>query len=116
MVPITVAFVCLLLQGQLLHEAVDRAEDHAGGVRTTVLFAGDRWAAALASGLGFGLVALAWRLHGAWFAWPLAVVYGGAFPVVLASRGSDHEAMTRARRAHRLSALVTGAWILVWLR
>src|SRR6202041_854684 len=55
---VTFAFVCLLLQNQLLHEAADRTEDCAATVRTTVIWLGDERAGLLASLSGAGLVAV----------------------------------------------------------
>jgi 4-hydroxybenzoate polyprenyltransferase len=116
MTPLTAAFCCLLLESQLLHEAADRAEDQAAGVRTTVIFLGDGGAAVLAGALGGMLGALIWRCADALVAAPLIVLYAGVFPVALARRGLDSACMTRVRGAHRLSALAAGAWILAWLR
>ena len=49
---IAIAFTTLLLQNQLIHEAGDRIEDEASGIRTTWLALGPRWTALLAACVG----------------------------------------------------------------
>jgi 4-hydroxybenzoate polyprenyltransferase len=115
--PLAVAFVCLLLQNQLLHEAADRQEDVRARVCTTVLLVGERRAALVAAVLGAGLLAAARPAHAFAVALgPLAAAYVVFFPLVLAARGSDPTAMNRARMAHRACSVVTGGLLFALLR
>jgi 4-hydroxybenzoate polyprenyltransferase len=113
---VTLAFVCLLLQNQLLHEAADQTEDCAARVQTTVLWLGKGRAALLAGLFGAGLIAVALRAAGPAGAVLLAVVFVASFPLLLALHGRDASKMAWARRVHRVCALVTGAVLLAWLR
>jgi 4-hydroxybenzoate polyprenyltransferase len=113
---VTFAFVCLLLQNQLLHEAADRAEDRAATVRTTVLWLGDEPAGLLASLPGAGLVAVAMHAIGFAAAVLCALSFVCLFPLLLAFHGSDPRRMERTRRLHRVCSLVTGAALLASLR
>jgi 4-hydroxybenzoate polyprenyltransferase len=104
---LTAAFVGLLLQNQLIHEAADREEDARGRVVTTVRAFGERTAAALSALLGLAVTfAAADALLAVAFAFACVFVLG--FPFVLAAKGADPLAMGRARHAHRLASLVAG--------
>ncbi len=103
--PLTAAFVGLLLQNQLLHEAADREEDARGRVITTVRAFGDRAAGGLAALLGTIVVLSASaRFEGALF----ALAFVALFPLLLVFRGSDAKAMGAARRLHRFASLAAG--------
>jgi 4-hydroxybenzoate polyprenyltransferase len=117
MAKLTLAFTCLLLQNQLLHEAADRDEDRRGRVHTSVLVFGPRASAAAAALLGAG-AALSAAGTGALsgLAFGIAPVFGAAFPLALARFGEDARAMARTRIVHRACCVVTGALIFVCLR
>jgi 4-hydroxybenzoate polyprenyltransferase len=103
---LAVAFACLLLQNQLIHEAADREEDVAGGVHTTVVALGPALAAWIAAGLGLLLVLDA-RACGVTI-WPLALVFGVMFPIALGRGGSDARRMARLRVVHRAASFAAG--------
>jgi 4-hydroxybenzoate polyprenyltransferase len=103
---LAVAFTCLLLQNQLIHEAADRGEDVAGGIHTTVVALGPRLSGCIAGGLGLLLVLDA-RAHGV-AALPLAVVFGAVFPVALARGGRSEHTMAQLRLVHRAASFVAG--------
>lgn len=103
---LAVAFACLLLQNQLIHEAADREEDAGGGVRTTLAVVGPGAAAWIASGLGLLLVADA--RAGAAATCALALVFGAMFPLALARGGFDTGRMARLRLAHRAASFAAG--------
>jgi 4-hydroxybenzoate polyprenyltransferase len=113
---VTCAFVCLLLQNQLLHEAADRAEDRAATVRTTVIWLGDRRAGLLASLPGAGLLAVAMHAMGFAAAVMCALSFVVLFPLLLAFHGGDPRRMARTRRLHRVCALMTGAALVASVR
>jgi len=104
---LAVAFGCLLLQNQLLHEAADRGEDSAGGVRTTVMLLGREGSAMAAAALGLLAVLAAWRAGIS--PWLPALVYVAGFPLVLARSGDDERRMAYVRVAHRAFSIVFGA-------
>src|SRR5262249_19989840 len=117
MAPLTLAFTCLLLQNQLLHEAADRDEDRRGQIRTSVLVFGPRACAVAPALLGGGAALIAaWPAALSWLPWVIVPVFGAAFPLVLARHGDAASAMAGARRAHRLCSLVTGTLIFACLR
>lgn len=102
------AFVLLLGQNQLLHEAADADEDARGGVRTTFRRLGARGAAALALIAGGLLVPLLLART------PLLAVAGGlvfglAFPAAFVGLGERSAQAARLRLAHRIVALAFGA-------
>jgi 4-hydroxybenzoate polyprenyltransferase len=101
------AFVLLLGQNQLLHEAADAEEDVRGGVRTTFRRLGSRGAALLALIAGGLLVPLLHRT-------PLPAIVGGAafglgFPAAFLRLGERPADMARLRLLHRVLALAFGA-------
>jgi 4-hydroxybenzoate polyprenyltransferase len=104
---LAVAFACLLLQNQLIHEAADRGEDRAGGVHTTVMLLGREGSAMAAAALGLLAVLAAWRAGMS--PWLPALVYVAGFPVVLARSGDDERRMAQVRMAHRALSIVFGA-------
>jgi 4-hydroxybenzoate polyprenyltransferase len=108
---LAVAFACLLLQNQLIHEAADREEDVAGGVCTTVATLGPTLAAWIAAGLGLVLVLDAHA--GGLPTWLLTLVFAALFPLALARGGLDAPAMARLRLAHRLASFAAGVTLYV---
>jgi 4-hydroxybenzoate polyprenyltransferase len=104
---LAVAFACLLLQNQLIHEAADRDEDVGGGIRTTVVSFGPALAGWIAAGLGVLLVLDA-RGSGV-PAWLLALVFVALFPIAFARGGTDPRRMAALRLAHRAASLAAGA-------
>ena len=107
------AFVALLLQNQLLHEAADAEDDARGGVRTTFSVLGPAGTAVLAMLLGSGLVLAALCvlvLRGAPAALALsATPFVVIFPWSLARHGSNAQRMLRTRTTHRMSSAALGA-------
>lgn len=106
---LTLSFVGLLLQNQLVHEAADTAEDARGKLVTTARLLGPAragYAAALLGVIVPGLLALGGHLA---LAAVTALVFVVAFPVLLARRGGEPASMQRARRAHRWASLAAGA-------
>lgn len=107
------AFVGLLLENQLLHEAADATEDAAGRVNTTFLALGARGAALLAALVGaLPAVALALALptpFGVILAATMAVVFVVVVPRALARHGKDARRMSRIRLVHRGAGLALGA-------
>jgi 4-hydroxybenzoate polyprenyltransferase len=101
-----VAFACLLLQNQLIHEAADREEDVAGGVHSTLVALGPTLAAWVAAGLGLLLVVDARACAAP--VWPLALVFAVMFPIALARGGSDVSRMARLRLVHRAASFAAG--------
>lgn len=117
---LTAAFVALLLENQLLHEAADAADDRAGGVRTTFLVAGVAGTAALAALGGAVLLGVTlWAAHARGFS-PLASLHAVPhlliFPVWLLVHGRSGERMRAARIAQRWFAALSGALLaaLTW--
>jgi|GEM_PF-1102401 len=113
---ITGAFVLLLLQNQLIHEAADRGEDRRGGIRTTFLILGTLGSTAVVAGLGLGLAALCLTagLLGPGIA--AGAVFGLAAPAVTALRGDQPHIMATARWSHRVASLALGGWLFIALR
>jgi 4-hydroxybenzoate polyprenyltransferase len=114
--PVAAAFVALLLQNQLLHEAADAVEDREGGVRTTFLTLGGAGAALLAALCG---AAAAWITAGAiaerhLSSWLLALVAPHllVFPAALALAGHSPARMAQARVAQRWAAVASGALLV----
>lgn len=111
------AFVALLLQNQLLHEAADAAEDRGGGVRTTFLAIGASGAAVLAALCGAALLWITLRLLTE-RALPLAFALHTAphllvFPALLAVAGRSPACMAGARVAQRWAAAASGALLVL---
>ncbi len=104
--PLTLAFVGLLLQNQLIHEAADRDEDARGRVVTTVRAFGERASAIFAAGLG---LVVASAPDGLVLSSLLGLVFVAGFPLALALRGRDARLMNRVRRLHRLASVAAGA-------
>lgn len=110
---VAITFAALLLQNQLLHEAADRFDDQASGIRTTWLTLGARWTAVLAVVAGAGVViAAACAVHEdiapatfAMLAGPFVIV----FPLLLAWQGLTAERAASLRVAHRWCAVLVGA-------
>lgn len=107
------SFVLLLLQNQLVHEAVDREDDARGGVLTTFRALGPRATAGLAMALGIGLSLLAPRPA---LAVAMLAAFVLAFPLALFRRGDDVTAMRTTRLVHRLSCIVAGGALFAALR
>ena len=114
---LTLAFVGLLLENQLLHEAADAREDAEAGVRTTFLAFGPRVSAALAALAGVmpvAALALAWPTRvGVLLAAAIGVVFVLIVPRSLALQGADALSMARARLLHRGAGFVLGAVLFV---
>jgi 4-hydroxybenzoate polyprenyltransferase len=110
---VALTFAALLLQNQLIHEAGDRVEDRAGGIRTTWLTLGPRWTALFACVVGVGGAASAAGVVPAVRVGPLfaaiAVVFVAVFPILLAWRGLTAGRAARLRVVHRWCAVVVGA-------
>lgn len=112
---IATAFIALLLQNQLIHEAGDRIEDEASGIRTTWLALGPRWTALLAACAGLvATVATASTLTG--FRYAVGAIFILVFPLLLAWDGLTAERAARLRVAHRWCAVLCGAALYVALR
>jgi len=107
LVPLATVLACMLLQNQLIHEAADREEDRAGGIRTSVLVLGARRASVAAMVLGAGVVSGAHALGAP--AWAPVLVYIVAFPCALAVAGADEDQMKRIRLLHRIVSVAAGA-------
>ena len=110
------AFVALLLENQLLHEAADAVEDRRGAVHTTFLAVGHCGAALLAAASGAAVLWVTARVlgdRGALF--PLAahtIPHLALFPLLLARIGDDPALMSRARLWHRWCAAASGAVLI----
>jgi 4-hydroxybenzoate polyprenyltransferase len=110
---VAVAFAALLLQNQLIHEAGDRVEDEASGIRTTWLTLGAKWTAGLACMAGcIATAATAGVLaRSAWVL--LSAVVGAAFVVGFPFRLADTDLgpneAGRIRVHHRWCCALTGA-------
>jgi 4-hydroxybenzoate polyprenyltransferase len=114
---VTLCFSCLLLQNQILHEAADRDDDSRGRVLTTYRLLGPVGSALLLALLGAPLVLAALSSPAlSPFAVPLGLVYGLGFPAALARFGDDPRFSARARLAHRVASLVSGAIVFACLR
>lgn len=111
--PLTISFVALLLQNQLLHEAADAAEDARGEVVTTARAVGPRATALFAAAVGAALPATIANGGHLIAAVVAAIAFVGVFPVVLARSGHDLAAMRRARQAHRVASMVAGALVFL---
>ncbi len=116
---LAIAFTALLFENQLIHEAADRIEDRAGGIRTSWLTFGSRWTALVVALSGLIAVAAAASVVPA-AQWPVAIagataVFGLAFPLLLAWRGMDPRQAAQLRLAHRWCAVAFGAFAYaVW--
>ena len=116
---LAIAFTALLFENQLIHEAADRIEDHAGGIRTSWLTLGSRWTALIVALSGCVAVAAAVSVVPV-AQWPIAIagaaaVFGLAFPLLLAWRGMEPHRAAQLRLAHRWCAVVFGAFVYaVW--
>lgn len=116
------AFAALLLQNQLIHEAADRVDDRASGIRTTWLTLGARSTAALAALAGIGVVAATGHI----LPDPLAVravtmistacLFGIAVPGLLAARNLSPSRAARLRVFHRWCCLLVGAGLFLACR
>lgn len=112
---LTVAFAALLLQNQLIHEAGDRIEDRASGIRTTWLTLGPRWTALFAALAGVG------AFVGAVYVVPGMEIVTGAvaaafvivFPLLLAWPELTASQAARLRVAHRWCAVIVGAVLYI---
>ena len=114
---LTLVFSGLVLQNQVLHEAADRAEDARGGIRTTARVLGVRGAALSIGLFGSLSVALVATTPGlAWLALVLVPPFAIAFPLVALRHGARDGWMRRARRAHRVCAIVAGAVVFLTVR
>lgn len=116
---VVLAFAALLLQNQLIHEAADRVEDEAGGIRTTWLTLGPRWTALVVGLSGFGAAVAAACIVPPLRSGAAAVVAGAAFglacPLLLVRWGTEPSHAARLRVAHRWCALLFGAVLFtVW--
>jgi 4-hydroxybenzoate polyprenyltransferase len=106
---LSLGFVGLLLQNQLLHEAADTLEDARGNVATTVRTLGTgttAWGAAL---LGLVVPYLMVECGQIALACVSTIVFVVSFPASLARHGDRPAWMRRARRVHRWVSLVIGA-------
>jgi 4-hydroxybenzoate polyprenyltransferase len=110
---VVIAFAALLLQNQLIHEAADRVDDAASGIRTTWLTLGPRWTALLIAGAGGVVTVVAasaappFRYVSAAVA--VAAVFVVAFPLLLAWDGLGAGRAARVRVIHRWCAVLLGA-------
>ena len=114
---VAIAFAALLLQNQLIHEAGDRIEDEASGIRTTCLTLGPRWTALVAACAGaVATVATASGVARLGYVSVPAVVgiaFIAAFPLLLAWDGLTAGRAARLRVVHRWCAVVVGAALYV---
>jgi 4-hydroxybenzoate polyprenyltransferase len=114
---VAIAFAALLLQNQLIHEAGDRVEDEASGIRTTWLALGPRWTALLTAAAG-ALATGATASTVAPFGYSaVSAVVGAAlvvaFPLLLAWQGLSADGAARLRVVHRWCAVLVGAMLYV---
>lgn len=116
------AFAALLLQNQLIHEAADRDDDRASGIRTTWLTIGARRTAVLAALAGVGSTAAAGYIlpdHSevvVVFMMLIGGFFGVAVPGLLASRRLTPARAARLRIVHRWCCLVVGAGLFLVCR
>jgi 4-hydroxybenzoate polyprenyltransferase len=116
---LAIAFTALLFENQLIHEAADRIEDQAGGIRTSWLTLGSRWTALLVALSGFTAIGAAASVVPV-ARWLVAIalataVFGLAFPILLAWRGMEPRRAAQLRLAHRWCAAAFGAFVYaVW--
>jgi 4-hydroxybenzoate polyprenyltransferase len=118
---LALTFTTLLLQNQLIHEAGDAIEDRGGGVRTTWLVLGPTWTSLIAAGIGVGAAVSASylvSLHPWSAVTPIVgAIFGLAFPLLLAQRGTDPLRAAHLRIEHRGCALLVGtALFAIWCR
>jgi len=109
---LALSFAALLLQNQLIHEAADRHEDQAGGVRTTWLTLGPSWTTVIVTLSGCGAALAGSSLAGARSVTVLALVgaiFGVVFPFLLVSRGAEANYAARLRIVHRWCSAACGA-------
>jgi 4-hydroxybenzoate polyprenyltransferase len=108
------AFVGLLLQSQILHEAADAAGDARASVRTTFLALG-RPASAVIAALFGAVLALSALPGGIVSRAAIGAVYVVVFPLALAL-AADPARAARLRAWHRWSGLAVGAALLAgWM-
>jgi 4-hydroxybenzoate polyprenyltransferase len=106
---LALAFVGLLLQNQLIHEAADAVEDARGNLTTTVRRLGPVKSAYAAAVVGAAAPCSMVICNQLAMASVAAIVFVLIFPYVLAGHGARAARMKRARRAHRWASLVAGA-------
>lgn len=110
---VALVFAALLLQNQLIHEAADRLEDSAGGVRTSWLTLGPRWTVLIAAISGLGAAGATAFIVPRPRLSPVVLAAGAAFgvvfPLLLASRGMEPSRAARLRVTHRWCAASFGA-------
>jgi 4-hydroxybenzoate polyprenyltransferase len=104
-----IAFVGLLLQNQLLHEAADSLEDARGQLATTARTLGPIKTGYAAALLGATVPAVLLRGGYGALGSMSALVFVVLFPATVARYGLDANRMGWARRAHRWASLATGA-------
>ena len=100
---LVVSFTTLLLQNQLLHEAMDADEDRGAGSRTTFLTVGPAAASFLASLLGAPPPIALWIQGGMAArvsAFPCLLVFVFLVPAILAVQGRRPALMARVRSRH----------------
>lgn len=116
---IAIIFAALLLQNQLIHEAGDREDDEASGLRTTWLTLGPRWTALLAACAG-GVATAATAatdagLRSVFVPGIVGAAFVVVFPLLLVSDGLSPGRARRLRVVHRWCALLVGATLyVVW--
>jgi len=110
---VAVAFAGLLFQNQLIHEAADRIEDEASGIRTTWLTLGPRWTALFACMAGClataATVSLLARGHWLVFSAVVAAMFVVGFPYRLADPRLGPDEAGRIRLHHRWCCALVGA-------
>jgi 4-hydroxybenzoate polyprenyltransferase len=118
--PVLALFAVLLLGSQLLHEAQDREDDAAGGVRTVATEGGGGLALGAASLLVLTLPLLAFEVaprRGAELATASALFSGAWAPTLWRHRRcADLGTFQRLRLAYRWSAICLGAAIFTAVR
>lgn len=116
-ITLTAAFVLLLLQNQLIHEAADSEEDRAGRLRTTFGVLGPTGTAIAAAVFGVLLVGFVMgQPGGAALTISVGVTFALGFPMVVGLRGSSPTTMATVRIVHRVASLAAGAVLFALLR
>jgi 4-hydroxybenzoate polyprenyltransferase len=106
---LAVACAALVLETQLIHEAADRFDDAAGGVRTTWLTVGALGTAAMATVAGLTAAGAALAItRSVAIAAVVAAVFALAFPSLLAWQGGNAHQAARLRIAHRWCGVLLG--------
>ena len=108
-----------MLETQLIHESADQLDDLRGGVRTTWLTLGPWRTALIAAGAGLTSAFAAARLvpaHGLPLGIGVTAVFALAFPLLLATRGTDPTRAARLRLAHRWAGVAMGAGLFALWR